>query len=72
MLIGKITYGNRERLMVTLLDVKGTKVIDFRVYNIQQDGELTATPAGLSLRTDQIDAVIELLQEAKKKASNHN
>ncbi|OPY60020.1 MAG: hypothetical protein A4E57_04585 [Syntrophorhabdaceae bacterium PtaU1.Bin034] len=67
MLIGKMNRGNRERLMVTVENVKGTKVIDLRVYNVMHDGELQATPAGVSLGADQIDTIIDLLKEAKKK-----
>lgn len=69
MLIGKINHGNRERLMVTLESVKGTKVVDCRIYTILQDGELNATPSGVSFPPDQVDALIELLQAAKKRAS---
>ncbi len=68
MLIGKINRGSKERLMITVEKVKGTKVIDCRVYSILQDGELSATPAGVSFPPDQVDNVIDLLREAKKKA----
>lgn len=68
MLIGKINQGRRERLMVTVQESKGAKVIDCRVYDLLQDGELKATPAGVSLELDQVEAIIELLREAKKKA----
>jgi hypothetical protein len=71
MLVGKINRGQRERLMVTLVNVKGTKVVDCRVYNVMQDGELAATPAGVSLHLDQVETVIELLREAKKKAAEN-
>ena len=71
MLVGKISRGQRERLMVTLVNVKGTKVVDLRVYNIMQDGELAPTPGGVSLHLDQVDTVIELLKEAKKKAGEN-
>ena len=55
--------------MVTIRDLKGTKVVDCRVYNILQDGELMATPAGVSFSLDQVEPVMDLLREAKKKAA---
>jgi hypothetical protein len=67
MLVGKINKSSRERLMVTILESKGHKVIDLRVYEIQQDGELMPTAAGVSLAADQVEPVLELLKEAKKK-----
>jgi hypothetical protein len=69
MLVGKLNCGRRERLMVTIRDLKGSKVVDCRVYNILQDGELMATPAGVSFSLDQVEPVMELVREAKKKAS---
>jgi hypothetical protein len=69
MLIGKINRGSRERLMITVEKVKGTKVIDCRVYSILQDGELSATASGVSFPPEQVDNVIDLLKEAKKKAA---
>ncbi len=69
MLIGKVNWSRRERLMVTTLDRKGSKVIDLRVYNILDDGELMPTPAGITLEPDQVESVIALLKEAKTKSA---
>lgn len=69
MVIGKINQGRREKLMVTLQESKGTRVVDCRVYDLLHDGELKATPAGVSLELDQVEVMIELLREAKKKAA---
>ncbi len=55
--------------MVTVEEVKGTKIIDCRVYDLLQDGELKATAAGVSLEPGQVEIVISLLQEAKKKVT---
>lgn len=67
-LIGKINRSKRERLMVTLDEVKGTKIIDCRVYNIIEDGELKPTNAGVSFGLDHVGPLIDLLKEAQEKA----
>ena len=67
MLIGKINDGNRQKLLVTIREVKGTKMIDLRVHQTGDDGEMLATPAGVSLTFDQAGRAIELLGEAQKR-----
>ncbi len=67
MLIGKINDRHKQKLLVTLRDVKGTKMIDLRVHQTGEDGELIATPAGVSITADQAEQAIELLKEARKK-----
>ena len=67
MLVGKIARNSRHRIMVTIEDQKGGKVIDVRVYQIVNDGELTPTPEGISLMPENLSAVVELLKEAQKK-----
>jgi hypothetical protein len=65
MLIGKIDVRSRQKILVTIRDVKKVKMIDVRVHNTDQDGEMIATPAGISLSGEQVDQAIELLKEAK-------
>jgi hypothetical protein len=67
MLIGKITRNGRQRLMVTIEDRKGLKVIDLRAYQVGTDGELMPTAEGIILAPETIESVIELLREAHKK-----
>jgi hypothetical protein len=67
MLIGKINRNGRQRLMVTIEDRKGVKVIDLRAYQIVNDGELQPTAEGIILAPETIESVIELLREAQKK-----
>lgn len=71
MLVGKINDRNKQKLLVTIREVKGTKVIDLRVHQTGDDGELVATPAGVSLTLDQTERAIELLSEAKKRIAEH-
>ncbi len=67
MLIGKINDKRRQKLLITLKDVKGTKLIDFRVHQTGEDGELIATPAGVSITGEQAAEAIELLKEARRR-----
>lgn len=67
MLIGKINHKNRQKLLVTIRNIKGTKMIDFRLHHAADDGELVETPAGVSLTTEQAEQAIALLQEAKRR-----
>jgi len=66
-LIGKITRNGKQRLLVTTEENKGAKVIDVRVYNVINDGELVPTQEGIALSPDTIETIIGLLREAQKK-----
>ncbi len=66
MLIGKINDRNRQKLLVTIRNVKGTKMIDFRLHQTSEDGEFLETPAGVSLTLDQAEQAVELLREAQR------
>ncbi len=65
MLIGKIDVKSRQKILVTIRNVKNIKTIDMRVHNTGDDGEMVATPAGVSLLEGQVDQAIALLREAK-------
>ena len=69
MLIGKLDVRRRQKILVTIREIKKIKMIDLRVYETSEDGEMVATPAGVSLSPDQVEQVIELLKEAKRKAA---
>ena len=69
MLIGKITRNGKQRLLVTIEENKGIKVIDVRAYNIINDGELVPTQEGIALSPETIETLIGLLREAQKKLS---
>jgi transcriptional coactivator p15 (PC4) len=66
-LVGKIARNSKHRIMVTIEDQKGAKVVDLRVYQIINDGELSPTPEGISLVPENLNAVVELLRDAQKK-----
>ena len=67
-MIGKFNRSPKERLMVTLEDVKGTRVVNVGIYKIINDGELSSTGESVTFTPDKIDLVINLLREAQKKA----
>ena len=67
MLIGKLMKNSKERVMVTITEHKGVKVIDLRIYNIINDGELVPTADGLILAPEKVEPLIDLLREAQKK-----
>ena len=68
-MIGKINRSMRERLMVTVEDVKGTQVVNLGVYKIINDGELSPTGENVTFTPDKIELVINLLREAQKKTA---
>jgi hypothetical protein len=67
MMIGKINRSTRERLMVTVEDVKGAQVVNLGVYKIINDGELSPTSENITIPPDKIELVINLLRDAQKK-----
>jgi hypothetical protein len=67
MMIGKISKSTRERLMVTVEDVKGAQVINLGVYKIINDGELSPTSENITIAPDKVEMVINLLREAQRK-----
>lgn len=67
MLIGKINDKKYQKLLVTVREVKGARMIDFRMHYLSADGEFVATPAGFSLTVDQTGQAIELLSEARRR-----
>jgi hypothetical protein len=69
MMIGKINRSTRERLMVTVEDVKGTQMVNLGVYKIINDGELSPTGENVTFAPDKIELVINLLREAQKKTA---
>ena len=69
MLIGKLDVRTRQKILVTIREIKKIKMIDLRVYETSEHGEMVATPAGVSLSPDQVEQVIELLKEAKTRVA---
>ena len=70
MLIGKIDVKTKQKILVTIQDIKQVTMIDLRVHHTGQDGEMVATEAGISLLPGQIDRAIELLKQAKARVTD--
>jgi hypothetical protein len=68
-LIGKINDKSRQKILVTIREAKGVRLIDLRLHQTNDEGEFVATPSGVSLTSEQADQVIELLKEARKRVS---
>jgi hypothetical protein len=71
MLIGKIDVKAKEKILVTIKEIKKKRTIDVRVHHTREDGEMIATVAGISLLEEQIDQAVELLKDAKARISAH-
>ncbi len=69
MLIGKINDKSRQKILVTIKEVKGTRLVDLRLHQTNDEGEFVPTPSGVSLTADQTDQAIELLKEARRKVT---
>jgi hypothetical protein len=69
MLVGKLNRNSKERLMVTIVDVKGTQFVNLGIYKVINDGELSPTAENVSFAPDKIELVIDLLREAQRKTS---
>jgi len=70
MFIGKIDVRTKQKILVTIRDIKKVRMIDVRVHQTGEDGEMVATEAGISLLPDQVDRAIELLKQAKARVAD--
>ena len=52
MFIGKIDVKTKQKILVTIRDIKKVKMIDVRVHHTSEDGEMVATEAWISLLPD--------------------
>lgn len=59
----------KQRLLVTIEENKGAKVIDVRAYNVINDGELMPTQEGIALSPETMETLIGFLREAQKRLS---
>ncbi|GJD95216.1 transcriptional coactivator p15/PC4 family protein [Methylobacterium iners] len=68
-LIAEIAKNSRERLRIQLREFKGHRFIDLRLFAISADGDFVPTRTGIGFRPDLIDAVVEALEAAQRKAA---
>ena len=52
---------SRESLVINQSEFKGVKLVDVRVFYKDEDGNLKPTKKGVSVRLEQLDALIKAL-----------
>lgn len=67
MLIGEIQKNSTEKIRVSLSEYKGYQFIDVRVYFEDDSGEWKPTKKGITVSKDNIEPLVKLLNEGKKK-----
>jgi hypothetical protein len=64
--LGEIPKG-KDKIIVTAKEFKGKQYIDIRTYFENDAGEWIPTKKGISLTPENLDEIIKILQQAKKK-----
>lgn len=67
MLIGEIQKNSTEKIRVSTESYKGYDFIDVRVYYEDDTGEWKPTKKGIAISKDNLEPLIKLLNEGKKK-----
>lgn len=67
MIIGEIQKTGNDKILVTVKEFKGKTYIDVRTHFENDEGEMIPTKKGVSLTPENVDELINLLTEAKKK-----
>jgi hypothetical protein len=67
MLIGEIQKNTTERIRVSVSEYRGYTFLDVRVYYEDDNGEWKPTKKGITVSKDNIESLIKLLNEGKKK-----
>ena len=67
MLIGEINKNPIEKIRVTISDYKNHRFLDVRVYFEDDSGEWRPTKKGIAISKDNLEPLIKLLNEGKKK-----
>jgi len=67
MLVGEIERSETEKLHIELSNYKGRDFVSIRIYYLADNGEWRPTKKGVTVRPDQLDELVGILGEAKKK-----
>ena len=59
---------SRESLVINQTEFKGVKLVDVRVFYKDENGDLKPTKKGVSVRLEQLDALIKSLSEVSATA----
>ena len=54
---------SRESLVINQSEFKGVKLVDVRVFYKDENGDLKPTKKGVSVRLEQLDALIKALSD---------
>lgn len=66
--VGEFRKNSREVVRVRLSEFEGAHLVDVRAFTLRDNGDPLPTKKGISLRVQQIGALIELLQKAQAEA----
>lgn len=67
MIIGEIQKTGTDKIIVTVKEFKGKTYVDVRNFFENDAGEMIPTKKGVSLTPENLDELIQILNEAKKK-----
>lgn len=67
MTIGEIPKNSTEKIRVSISEYKGYKFLDVRIYYEDDTGEWKPTKKGIAISKDNLEPLIKLLNESKKK-----
>jgi hypothetical protein len=67
MMIGEISKNSTEKIRVTISEYKGYTFLDVRVYYEDDQGEWKPTKKGITVSNENVEPLIKLLTEGKKK-----
>jgi hypothetical protein len=67
MLIGEIQKNSTDKLRVSVSEYKSFTFLDVRVYYENDHGEYKPTKKGITLKKEDIEPLIKLLQEGERR-----
>lgn len=67
MIIGEIQKTGTDRIIVTVKEFKGKTYVDVRNFFENDEGEMVPTKKGVSLTPENLDELIRILGEARKR-----
>lgn len=68
-LVADLRKNSRENIRIRRTEFQGYQLVDMRLFALKEDGSFVATPKGVSIRLEMVDAVIEALRQAKALAA---
>jgi hypothetical protein len=69
MIIGEIERNDTERLRVEVSNYRGKDFVSARIYYLADNGEWLPTKKGITVKPEQVDVLIDLLNQSKTKSA---